>query len=253
MNNSMNNSMLLRDWKLSLTVDDVLRGQGADPIIIRARRPALIDLAEWALLEGLPLLEPSVLAETRLIKEIQHDRILLEGGGFLSGSLVQQHLASATQVCVMVCTIGSQLEAISSELMDTEPLNALALEGLGTAAVESLANQSCSYFEDKAVMAGLHTSIPLSPGMIGWSVNPGQRQIFAILDTQLIGVRLNTNDMMTPRLSLTQVLGYGSSFNLEGSTCDYCSLKDTCRYQDHYQPNHPIDPSDDRKVNTQGM
>ena len=102
-------------------------------------------------------------------------------------------------------------------------------------------------------MAGLHTSIPLSPGMLGWSVNPGQRQIFAILDTQLIGVRLNTSDMMTPRLSLTQVLGYGDSFNLEGSTCDYCSLKDTCRYQDHYQSNHPINPSDDRKVNTQGM
>ena len=248
----ISNSMLLRDWKLSLTVDDVIRGQGADPKIIRARRPALIDLAEWALLEGLPLLEPIVLADTRKVIDIRHDRLVLEGERILSGSLVQQHLVSASQISVMVCTIGSQLEDISSDMMDTEPLNALAFEGLGTAAVESLANLACSYFEDQASLAGLHASMPLSPGMIGWPVNPGQRQIFEILDAQLIGVKLNSNDMMIPRLSLTQVLGFGAAFNLEGNTCDYCSLKETCRYQDHYQPNDLIKASDDRKVNIEG-
>jgi hypothetical protein len=229
------NSIVLRDWKFSLTVDDVIRGQGADPTIIRTRRPALIDLAEWALIEGVPLLEPVVLASLLTLKEFRHDHIILDGDGILSGPLIQQHLATASQVCIMICTIGPQLEEISSEIMNTEPLNSLALEGVGTAAVESLANQVCCYFEDQATKTGLSTSIPLSPGMVGWSVNPGQRQIFTILDGKSIGVELNTNDMMIPRLSLTQVIGFGDSFNFTGKACDYCSLQDTCRYQDHFQ------------------
>ena len=46
-----------------LDTDQVLRGQGADPATLRARRPALVGVAERALQVGTPLLQPRVAYE----------------------------------------------------------------------------------------------------------------------------------------------------------------------------------------------
>ena len=70
--------------------------------------------------------------------------------------------------------------------------------------------------------------------MLGWEVDPGQRQVFALLDAAQVGVRLTSSYMMSPNKSLTLVLGMGENLTTQGRTCDYCSLKETCRYQDHY-------------------
>ena len=231
--------MIDRDWNLSMTVDQVLRGQGADPEKIRARRPALVETAEWALREGLPLLEPAVVIRELAVQALRHEQLLLENGGRLSGPLIAQHLGGASRVAVMVCTIGGQLEAISGEMMATDPLLSLGLEGVGTAAVELLATEAISRLEAAAHTEGLQSSIPLSPGMINWTVEAGQPEIFALVDAGQIGVRLNASSMMVPRMSLSQVLGFGLEMNLKGRSCDYCNLNQTCRYQDHYAPANP--------------
>ena len=225
-----------RDWNLSLTVDQVLRGQGADPERIRARRPVLVETAEWALREGQPLLEPVVMVREMAVEALRHEKLVLEGGGQLSGSLIAQHLKGAQRVAVMLCTIGGQLEAVSGELMATDPLLALGLEGVGTAAVELLASEAISRLEAAAHAEGLQSSIPLSPGMIGWPVALGQPQVFSLVDGEQIGVHLNSGAMMVPRMSLTQVLGFGLEMDAQGRSCDYCNLNQTCRYQDHYAP-----------------
>jgi hypothetical protein len=233
---------ILRDWEISLTVDQVLLGQGADPQVIRKRRPALIQIAEWALSEGTQLIEPAVLVEEFEVLGVRHERLLLSGGAALAGSLIVQHLAGASQVILMVCTIGGQLESVSQELMKTDPLLALGLEGVGTAAVEALGTMACSRFETRAREAGLQPSIPLSPGMVGWPVDPGQKQVFSLVDAAQIGVSLTSSLMMKPRMSLTQALGFGAEMAFQGRTCDYCSLNETCRYQDHYAQAHEKSP-----------
>ncbi len=225
-----------RDWALPLTVDQVLRGQGADPQKLRQRRPALVEIAAWALQEGLPLLQPVVLAQEFQVQGIRHEDLVLDSQIRLKSPLLTQHLAGARKVVIMVCTVGPQLETITTEMMASDPLQALALEGVGTAAVEMLATQVANRWEGDSRMAGLSASIPLSPGMVGWPVETGQRQIFSLLDAGSIGVRLTESGMMAPRMSISQLLGFGENMALKGRSCDYCNLKETCRYQDHYQP-----------------
>jgi hypothetical protein len=226
---------VLTDWALELDVDRILRAQGADPGILRARRPALVGLAERALEAGRPLLDPKVAYARLTSTGLRHEKLTLDGGA-LQGTLIAQHLGAAEQVIVMVCTIGDSLEAEISRQMDSDPPFALALDGVGSAAAEVLAAEACRRFEDEAVDRNWRASLPLSPGMVGWPVQEGQAQIFTLVDAGEAGVRLTEAGMMVPRKSLSIVLGLGSRLEAVGSACSYCTLHETCRYQDHYPP-----------------
>jgi hypothetical protein len=229
---------LLSDWTLDLKPDDVLRGQGADPAVIRSRRPGLVALAERALEAGKGLLQPRVAFSRLQVTGLRHERLTLDGGA-LQGPLIAQHLAASELVTVMVCTVGERIDAEVARTMDDDPSFALAMDGVGSAAVEALAAAACRRFEGEAVAAGKKVSLPLSPGMIGWPVPEGQAQIFALVDAAEAGVHLTEGGMMVPRKSLTLVLGQGAKLEAAGSACAFCSLQATCRYQDHYPPDPP--------------
>jgi hypothetical protein len=226
---------VMTEWDLAVDADKVLWGQGADPALVRARRPRLAALAEAAIAEGRPLLAPAVTYRRIPVTGLQHERLSLAGGGRLSGPLIAGHLAGASEVVVAVCTVGNRLSEYVSEKFAADPVGALALEGLAAAAAESLAEAVCRYFEAAALAEGLRASIPLNPGMIGWPVEEGQPQIFALLDAGDIGVTLGPGSIMYPLKSLSLVMGLGRDLDGTGQTCDFCSMRDTCRYKDHYR------------------
>lgn len=225
---------VIRDWNLIIDVDQVLRGQGADPEAVSERSPNLVEIAQRAIDEGFRLLEPALLYQRFSVERLVHERILLEGGGELKGALLAQHLAPAAEVIVILCTIGFGLENLVKKSMATDFVYALALDGLGSAGVEALANAACRQFEIEAKTAGLAASIPLSPGMVDWGVEDGQPQIFKLLHGEEIGVTLTPSSIMLPRKSLSMVLGLGEDMADLGKPCDFCSMRETCRYQDHY-------------------
>lgn len=225
-----------RAQDLDFDVDAVLRGQGADPGAIRERSPRLVDLAGRALEEGSPLLEPITLYREIEVQALRHERLVLSDGLTLSGGLVSEHLGPAERVVLILCTVGQRLEAYASEVSTEEIVYGLALDGVGSAAVEALANAACRYFENQADQQGLQASIPISPGMVGWPVEKGQPEIFEILEPAQINVQLTEYGLMRPRKSLTMILGFGQTMNTAGRTCDYCVMRETCRYQDHYEP-----------------
>jgi len=230
---------VLRNWELVIDVDQVLRGQGGDPAAIRQRSPKLVGLTERAIEEGTPLLKPELLYRRLKVDHVIHERIKLEGGGELRSKLLVEHLAPASKVILILCTIGSDLEEKISQVMKTDLVYALALDGLGSAGVEALANAACRQFEVEAEGKCLEATIPLSPGMIDWSVEEGQPQIFDLLPAEEIGVQLTSSWVMVPRKSLSMVMGIGEQLTQSGTTCDYCSMAETCRYQDHYIRVHP--------------
>jgi hypothetical protein len=219
----------------SIDADDVLRGQGADPAIIRQRSPKLVALAERALGEGLDFVKPAVLYSKVKVKEVGHEKILLENGTILKGPFASQHLSPAHSVVAILCTVGDEIDQHVSEVMSSDIVYGLALDGVGSAAVEALANAACKYFEDEAAGEGLETTIPLSPGMVGWPVEVGQPALFEILDAAEIGVKLTPYSIMTPRKSLSMVLGVGPALKTSGTTCDYCTMRETCNYRSHYE------------------
>ena len=224
---------VLDKWDLRLNVDVVLRSQGADPAAIRKRSPRLVESAGRALEEGNLLLQPRVIARRLLIEDLHHERLKLEGNGRLSGGLLAEHMGGAQEAVIVLCTIGEALERRAADVSREDAVYGLALDGVGSAGVEALANAACALFEEEATKDNCQVTIPLSPGLVGWPIEQGQPQIFDLLDAGEIGVRLTESMMMIPRKSLTFVMGIGRELMAGGRTCDYCSLKETCRYRDH--------------------
>jgi hypothetical protein len=225
---------LLRDWQFDLNADHILRAQGADPVAIRSRKPRLVEIAERALVDGLPLIEPAVVYRQFKVKSVQHERILLAEDGVLAGKLIASQLAPAKHIVVMICTIGDALERFSLETMNDDPAYGFALYGLGSAAVEMLATRACRYFGGQAKTRGWESTVPLSPGMEGWPADQGQAQIFKLIDGREAGVTLSAGGMMYPRKSLSQVIGLGEDVDANARVCDFCAQRYTCRYQDQY-------------------
>jgi hypothetical protein len=224
----------MQDWKLDITPDHVLRAQGADPAVVRQRNPPLVEYAERALRQGIGLLQPVVVTRHVRVKAVQHQRIVLEGGKALYGKDLLRFLAPAREVVLLLCTIGGPLEDYAALMMAEDFSLALALDGFGTAAVEALSVSACSQVGEGAAARGLQATIPLSPGMDGWPVEQAAPQFFALLPPEEAGIRLTESWMMVPRKSVSMVIGLGEEIEDAGRPCDYCNLRQTCRYQDTY-------------------
>jgi hypothetical protein len=221
---------LLEGFDFTLNADDVLRGEGADPVVVRAKKPVLLKAASAALSEGITKIRPVALNQTVRVVEHLHERILLEGGNALVSPLVARHLAGAEQVVLVVCTIGAELEDLASSWMKADPLLGMALDGFCNAAIESLGQQVCARIGETAQSAGLTVSTPLSPGEPEWPVDVGQPQIFALLDPSRAGIALTSGGMMVPRKSISFVVGVGPEM-VQTDQCELCSLRERCRYR----------------------
>lgn len=222
---------ILTDWSLHLDVDLILHWQGVDPTRARQRNSPLLGLAEAALELGRPLIKPSALVNVVPVEAFQHEGLNLIGGGSLSGPAVARFLAPSQEIALSICTIGAQLEMIINETIKSEPGLGLSLEGLANGAMENLGTQVCRYFEREANQRGWQCSFPVSPGMCGWSLAEAQKQVFALMDSTLVGVNLTDNAVMLPLKSASMVLGLGPNISMLGSPCDFCNLQETCRYR----------------------
>ncbi len=220
-------------WHIPLDIDSVLLAQGAEPHSIRVQSPRLLQITEQALVEAIPLLNPQVYLKR--LKVLEHDgqECVLQDGGALAGSLIEERLSNAAEIVAVLCTIGPELEKYASARMPEHPMLSLALDGAGSAAVEILGNAVCHSIEKQARSEDLHTSMPIFPGMRGWPIEEGQNQIFDLWNEPL-DILLTPSCMMVPRKSLSMIIGLGMHPFQQGSSCDLCSSAPTCRYRERH-------------------
>lgn len=211
------NEQVVRSYpELKLDVDTVLRGQGADPALIRQRKPRLVDIAEQALLEGMQLLEPVATYRIFPVDDMGSEYFSFAGQVWLTSPFVVKHLVGAQQIAVLICTLGIGLDNRIEAAAQDNPVYAYMLDGLGTQAAKTLHMLACAELEADARNVDLYTSIPLLPGMNGWPIEVGQPRIFDTLDAKKIGVTLNESAQMIPRKSLSMIMGISqSSFTTE--------------------------------------
>jgi hypothetical protein len=219
---------LLRGWRFSLETDDVLAGQGLEPSRARTGHLPLVEAASEALAFGLPLLAPAVVCQALTSPHEQAWKALAAGHPADAGGCGQ--VTDAGQVIAAVCTVGEALERASAEAMADEPLLGLALDGLGTAAVEALADGVCRYCEALLPAGAPRASVRMSPG-VGLPLAEGQRIIFGAVDAAAIGVTINEGSQMRPAKSLSMLVAIGETHAPAPRPCAACDMRGRCRYQ----------------------
>ena len=117
---------------------------------------------------------------------------------------------------------------------DGDAVTALALDGVGTAALESLAAQACRRIQLRAGVEGLRGAVHCWPGVRDWPVEEAQPLVFGLFDPHdEIGglVRLLPSMVMQPLKSLTLFLGLTPQPVQFEHECDVCAVGGSCRYR----------------------
>lgn len=223
---------VLRNILLELKKNDILRRQG---LLGQSRVNARIEGLIGELLDGLAetgLLAPAAAYESYHITEMQPDRVLLEGGGVLNGSLIPTTFPEAVELITMVCTIGPGLEnRVTEYSREGEALRGTLLDGIGSAAVDTLAQEVCRSIAREVASRGLQAGSPVNPGMPGLPITE-QENLLALAGAKEIGVSLTSSGVMVPRKSTSLAISIGGEMETwsQADICRRCNLVYTCPY-----------------------
>jgi hypothetical protein len=224
---------VVRNIHLNLEKRQIFRREG-----IRQQssvRPEIITLIDELLVDisDEHLLEPVCAYEIYPVSGVDHDQLSLAGNKVLHGPILTSALSDAGELAIAVCTIGTGLEKkVTEYLGGSEPLRGLLLDGIGSAAVDSLAQEACKLITDAASPRGYQTSSPFSPGMSGFPITE-QWQLFRLVPAEEIGMSLAASGMMVPRKSVSMVIGLSQQTTVwkRGDACTSCNLSKTCLYR----------------------
>jgi hypothetical protein len=179
------------------------------------------------------LLEPAVAYEIYTLTEISQRQLSLEGNPEVHDRLLPSLLPQAKELAVAVCTIGPRLEKqVTDYFNHGEPLQGMLLDGIGSAAVDSLIEEACKFITSEALSRGYQTSSPISPGMPGLPITE-QWQLLKLVPAGEIRVSLTSAGIMVPRKSVSMVMGIGPRMAkwTRAEVCARCHLKKTCPYR----------------------
>jgi hypothetical protein len=143
-------------------------------------------------------------------------------------------LALAREAFVGVVTIGSRLEEEARALgADGRALESFALGEAGVFAVGLLIHRTHRIVEEEAARRSWGVGAELAPGQLaGWAIEE-QKLVCDLLDTAAIGVTVTGTGMLVPQTSASIMVGIGAGYaSAEVRTpCEYCDVRDTCRWR----------------------
>ena len=213
--------------------DELLRRQGlGEPGKVRPEIKKVITelLAE---VEEQGLLETAVAYESYPIAEMGAEGISLEGGGAIDGPALPAILPEAKELIVLIATIGPKLEERVTEYSKGGgALRGMVLDGIGTAAVDSLIPQAMERIAAEVAARGYEISSPVNPGMPGFPMTE-QWNLLELAPAGEIGVSLSSSGVLIPRKSVSMVVGIGPKMTrwTQAEVCGRCSLNKTCPYK----------------------
>jgi len=136
--------------------------------------------------------------------------LLLSGTDLvLEGENIRNHLIGAERCAVMAVTVGAGIDrTVMKYEKSGEYTKALMLDCVGNALVEEAADSLNNEIEQIAKQDGFECKTRFSPGYGDFPLET-QKKIIPLLDCERrIGVFLNDECLMTPRKSVTAVIGF---------------------------------------------
>lgn len=161
-----------------------------------------------------------------VFRQYKLNGFLLENTNFtLEGSDIKRHLQGCTEVILLCATLGIDVDRKIMELTAVDKTTALVFDSAGSAAIESYIDIECSKFENATSRFSCgYGDFPLSANL----------NICSLLNTsKFLGVNVTKNFLLSPKKSVTAVIGIGNGEKSK-PLCDYnCSdcQNEKCLYE----------------------
>jgi hypothetical protein len=179
------------------------------------------------------LFHPILIYEFHNICSVKCSRIHFDSDTFLTSEPIASTYPGAKAIAVAICTIGSDLEKRVRQLVERgEQLRGFALDAIGNAALDALAEETCAIVKKEAASAGYTASSPLSPGMPGIALAE-QPVLFKLARANEADVTLTPQGFMVPAKSLSMLFCIGKVMPTwsKPEMCERCNLQQSCRYR----------------------
>lgn len=155
--------------------------------------------------------------------------VILDGEFSFKSSKLNVLLDFCDKAVVFLVTIGAGVERVINENMESQPHYGVIVDAAASAAAEATAQYIQDYIE-KRLNEEEKTTLRFSPGYCDWPISE-QVEIFKILPHQRIGVELSENSFMSPRKSVSGVIGIcPADTKFSGNICMNCK-KINCSYR----------------------
>ena len=194
----------------------------------RPRNGSVSSLIDDEIAEAYSLIDPFYYRRLVAIEHVRDPEVTLEDGLVLTSGILSRILCHCSHVAVFVATIGPRLEERVTEVMsDGEMLRGAVLDAVGSEAVERAICHAQDRIADIAAARGNEITLRYSPGYCDWDICQ-QRVLFQIMGSAQAEVCLSDECLMTPRKSVSGIIGLGDceTYQLSLSACLDCTRKD---------------------------
>ena len=146
----------------------------------------------------------------------------------IASKSLRKHLANAEQVIFLAATVGEMVEeAASTAFARGDYTLGLLIDAAATAAVEQTADALETLLAGKFQGQGLKMTFRFSPGYGDWDLRE-QAKVVVLANAEAIGITLTDSLMLTPRKSITAIIGLCPDYMEETSAkgCQNCEKLD---------------------------
>ncbi len=152
--------------------------------------------------------------------------------GCLEGGDIKKHLEGCHTCVLLACTLGAGVDLAQRAANASDMAFAVVLDALASVMAEQAADEAEGIVRGQLAGKGLFLTSRFSPGYGDYPIS-AQNRLLDILDAPRgIGLCATPTHLMTPRKSITAVLGV-SDRPVTGrrAGCAHCALRDRCLFR----------------------
>jgi hypothetical protein len=149
---------------------------------------------------------------------------------FNMDKIVTGQIKKSEWIVLFVCTIGSEMEKWSRQLLNNgDSVKGYLVDMIASLTVESVTDYLHDYIGELMLKRGLKITNRYSPGYCNWAVSE-QHLLFSLLPPNFCGITLTESALMVPIKSISGIIGAGHQVKRKEYICDKCGVKD-CTYR----------------------
>ncbi|MDD4991230.1 MAG: vitamin B12 dependent-methionine synthase activation domain-containing protein [Paludibacter sp.] len=139
------------------------------------------------------------------------------------GRQVCGYIKEATQVALFLCTAGEDFTRMTNALNEQgDIMEAYIQDAIGSLTVENAMDKIQKSLKDELYTQQLKISNRYSPGYCNWPLFD-QTSLFELIGENPTGIQLSDSCLMTPRKSVSGIIGIGQHLRHHKYGCEICT------------------------------